>query len=110
MRIEKSKVDKVTIFMTIDEAWRNAYQSFEDPAKDLTTFDFLNHMEVIHEALCVKPTSETKVANIFKSGQTMMLINSDAAEAFESQDVYREIIITNHDGFPFTIPHEEINF
>jgi hypothetical protein len=108
----KTPAEKVTVFISRHQLWKNFIASWTDLAWNDYTIGTSCVKEVADVLLTGKPLTNKPAAlrGLFKDGWTFMLMCDAMSELDSGKDNLLEIVVTDGNDNPVIVPHEDIQF
>ncbi len=110
-RVTTSQINKVSITITRQQLWLNYVNNWRDLTMQDANFCDL---EGLGQASSVFVNAEkldpNKVSALFKSGNTVFLMDDAMRFLDTGKEILREIIVVDFDGSQIIIRHQDITF
>ena len=100
---------KVSVTITRRQLWDNYVDTWRDIAYDGEPM--IGHLKNVHSVLVTAESLDfVKLRNLFRTGDTVMLMGDAMQFLDNGVDILREIIVVDYTHKNVTIRHEDISF
>ena len=106
-----SQVDKVSVTITRKQLWINYVNNWRDlTTQDPSFCDLEGLGQVASVFIDTNKLDPNKVSALFKSGNTVFLMDDAMRFLDTGREMLREIIVVDFDGSQIIIRHQDITF
>lgn len=117
MKMNVTKVNKITVTVTIDEMWNNVTKTCWNDIREVSPDYFNRRIEdfkKIRNTLFADKNDDfyPNLISLFRASYSILLMgnNKHAQKFFEDDNVLREIIVIDNNDTQYIIKHENIEY